>query len=245
MAVFARAPDGRFVRNNYRGDTYRRFWRRPSAFRGERTAPTTYAIFDIERTINDLPTEQRRAVRQERGSPLVDDLQGWMRGGRSNMSRRADVAKAIDYDYMQSIGPRRLSETFWQERSRDPSGIPAGQPSYAKGRKSRAHDLGQSALINQGRSAWHIKPPSFPLVLLGPIVELLFNPELKNPNLAQRWASRQLLFIMVYTDRMLAGDTANQPRFLVGFACRNFARLQPLDRPALRYHPAAGLPGGQ
>jgi len=55
------------------------------------------AIFDIERTINGLPVEQRRGVRQERIAGLVDDLQSWMRDVRGKMSRHADVAKAIDY----------------------------------------------------------------------------------------------------------------------------------------------------
>ena len=55
------------------------------------------AIFDVERTINGLPVEQRRAVRQALLASLVDDLQGWMRDTRSRMSRHADVAKAIDY----------------------------------------------------------------------------------------------------------------------------------------------------
>lgn len=55
------------------------------------------AIFEIERTINGLPIEQRCAVRQERTASLVDDLQGWMLDVRSKMSRHADVAKAIHY----------------------------------------------------------------------------------------------------------------------------------------------------
>lgn len=55
------------------------------------------AIFDIERTINGLSIEQRRAVRQARTGALVNDLERWMRGVRSKMSRHADVAKAIDY----------------------------------------------------------------------------------------------------------------------------------------------------
>jgi transposase len=38
------------------------------------------AIFDIERTINGRPIEQRRAVRQRQFGALVDDLQGWLRG---------------------------------------------------------------------------------------------------------------------------------------------------------------------
>ena len=55
------------------------------------------AIFDIERTINGLPTPQRLAVRQKHVAPLVVELESWMRATRSKMSRHADVARAIDY----------------------------------------------------------------------------------------------------------------------------------------------------
>lgn len=54
-------------------------------------------IFDIERSINGLPTAQRLAVRQECIAPLVDALECWMREARRKMSRHADVAKAMDY----------------------------------------------------------------------------------------------------------------------------------------------------
>lgn len=36
-------------------------------------------------------------MRREQIAVLVNDLQSWMRGVRSKMSRHADVAKAIDY----------------------------------------------------------------------------------------------------------------------------------------------------
>jgi transposase len=55
------------------------------------------AIFDLERTINGLPLEQRHATRQDRIRPPVADLESWMRDVRRTMSRHADVAKAIDY----------------------------------------------------------------------------------------------------------------------------------------------------
>lgn len=55
------------------------------------------AIFDIERGINGLPHEQRRAIRQEQVGNLVADLERWMRDVRSKMSRHAEVAKAINY----------------------------------------------------------------------------------------------------------------------------------------------------
>jgi transposase len=55
------------------------------------------AIFDLERAINGLPHEQRRATRQDKTAPLVIDLENWMRDVRRKMSRHAEVAKAIDY----------------------------------------------------------------------------------------------------------------------------------------------------
>ena len=55
------------------------------------------AIFDVERSINGLPAEQRFAVRQTHVAPLVADLEAWMRGARGKMSRHAEVAKAMDY----------------------------------------------------------------------------------------------------------------------------------------------------
>lgn len=55
------------------------------------------AIFDAERTINGLPTEQRLALRQHHVAPLVAELESWMRAARAKMSRHADVGKAMDY----------------------------------------------------------------------------------------------------------------------------------------------------
>jgi transposase len=55
------------------------------------------AIFDVERSINGLPVEQRLALRQKHVAPLVADLETWMRAARGKMSRHAEVAKAMDY----------------------------------------------------------------------------------------------------------------------------------------------------
>ncbi len=55
------------------------------------------AIFDVERSINGLPTEQRLALRQTHVAPLVAELETWMRAARGKMSRHAEVAKAMDY----------------------------------------------------------------------------------------------------------------------------------------------------
>jgi hypothetical protein len=55
------------------------------------------ALFDIERPINGKSAEERRAVRQERSKPLVEELQVYMREQRASLSRGHDLAKAIDY----------------------------------------------------------------------------------------------------------------------------------------------------
>jgi transposase len=55
------------------------------------------ALFDIERTINGKLPEERLAVRQEQSAPLVADLHAWMREHRAGLSRKNDVAKAMDY----------------------------------------------------------------------------------------------------------------------------------------------------
>ena len=54
-------------------------------------------VFAIEREINGVAAEQRRAVREERIRPLIGALEGWMRSERARLSRHADIAKAIDY----------------------------------------------------------------------------------------------------------------------------------------------------
>ncbi len=55
------------------------------------------AIFDIEREINGLSIEDRRAARRLKSAPLVAALEKWMRAERAKLSRHNAVAKAIDY----------------------------------------------------------------------------------------------------------------------------------------------------
>lgn len=55
------------------------------------------ALFDMEREIDGLSADQRRAVRQERSAPLVAELEVWMREHRARLSRHAPVAQAMDY----------------------------------------------------------------------------------------------------------------------------------------------------
>jgi transposase len=55
------------------------------------------ALFDIERDINTRPAADRLAARQELSLPLVTELESWMRQERARLSRRDDVATAMEY----------------------------------------------------------------------------------------------------------------------------------------------------
>jgi len=54
------------------------------------------ALFEIERTINGQPPAARLEMRQRLSTPLVTDLERWLRGERAQLSKHAKVAKAID-----------------------------------------------------------------------------------------------------------------------------------------------------
>jgi transposase len=55
------------------------------------------ALFAIEREINGMTAEGRRAVRANRSRPLVTALEAWLREHRAKLSAKSEVAKAIDY----------------------------------------------------------------------------------------------------------------------------------------------------
>ena len=55
------------------------------------------ALFEIGRSINGETPERVRVVSQELSAPLVADLENWMHEQRIKLSRRYDVARAMDY----------------------------------------------------------------------------------------------------------------------------------------------------
>ncbi len=54
-------------------------------------------LFDIERAINGLTADQRKAARQNLSKPLIADLHAWMVQERAKLSRANEVAKAMNY----------------------------------------------------------------------------------------------------------------------------------------------------
>lgn len=55
------------------------------------------ALFDIERGVNGLPSQERLTARQEHSAPLIADLHAWLHVQLARLSRNHDLAKAINY----------------------------------------------------------------------------------------------------------------------------------------------------
>ena len=54
-------------------------------------------LYQIERQVKDLGSEDRRRIRQEQSKPLADALQAWMRAQRTRVPDGSATAKALDY----------------------------------------------------------------------------------------------------------------------------------------------------
>ena len=54
-------------------------------------------LYEIEREARDLDQVRRRAMRQERSRPLLDELKTWLMGQRLQLVNADVTAKAIDY----------------------------------------------------------------------------------------------------------------------------------------------------
>jgi len=55
------------------------------------------ALFEIERAINGKTAAERRAVRQEKSKPLLDDMHAWLLRERKTLSRSSSVLKPMNY----------------------------------------------------------------------------------------------------------------------------------------------------
>ncbi|WP_315773544.1 MULTISPECIES: transposase [unclassified Bradyrhizobium] len=55
------------------------------------------ALFAVEGEINILPAHQRKALRNERSSSLVEELEAFLRERRTGPPGKSETAKAIDY----------------------------------------------------------------------------------------------------------------------------------------------------
>jgi transposase len=54
-------------------------------------------LYDVEKDIRGRGTDERRAVRQDRSRPIIDDLEPWLRAKLALISQKTKLAEAIRY----------------------------------------------------------------------------------------------------------------------------------------------------
>ena len=59
------------------------------------------ALYAIEDDIRGHPPDERRAIRQARAGPLLDDLQSWLQSWLTRLSQKSALAVAIQYALMR------------------------------------------------------------------------------------------------------------------------------------------------
>jgi transposase len=64
------------------------------------------ALYRIETDIRGLPPDDRRAVRQERSLPLIDDFFDWLTAQAARVSRKSNLGKALAYIIRRQDGFR-------------------------------------------------------------------------------------------------------------------------------------------
>jgi transposase len=66
------------------------------------------ALYRIEEEFRGRPAEERRALRQERSRPIVDDLEPWLRENLGLISQKTRLAEAIRYTLSRWDGLTRF-----------------------------------------------------------------------------------------------------------------------------------------
>jgi len=65
-------------------------------------------VYDIERVVKELDTEQRKAIRQQHSKPVLDALHQWMTLQRQKMPDSSATAKALDYSLRRWVALTRF-----------------------------------------------------------------------------------------------------------------------------------------
>jgi hypothetical protein len=64
---------------------------------GERALKYFIQLYEVEREVQDLDTDERRRIRQQQSRPAADALHQWLRQQRQLVPEGSATAKAIDY----------------------------------------------------------------------------------------------------------------------------------------------------
>ena len=86
------APDKAHARRKFH-----ELWANHSSQIAEEALKLFGTLYDVERPIQQLDHDQRRAVRQQQAKPLADTLHAWLVAQRARVPEGSATARAIDY----------------------------------------------------------------------------------------------------------------------------------------------------
>jgi len=86
---------------------FHELWANHGSQVGEQVLKFFVALYDVERDVRELPTDERKAIRQERARPIADALHQWLMQQRQKVPDGSATAKAIDYTLKRWIALTR------------------------------------------------------------------------------------------------------------------------------------------
>jgi transposase len=76
---------------------FHQLWVHHKSAVGEQALKFYGELYGIERAVQDLPSHERKAVRQQRSRPVADAMHQWLTQQRQSVPNGSATAKAIDY----------------------------------------------------------------------------------------------------------------------------------------------------
>jgi len=76
---------------------FHELWANHGSQLGEQALKFFVKLYEVEREVQRLASEERKAIRQEKAKPIVDALHQWLAQQRQKVPDGSATAKAIDY----------------------------------------------------------------------------------------------------------------------------------------------------
>ena len=119
-------------------------------------------VYDIEREVKDLSTDQRRSIRQQHIKPVLDALHQWMTQQRPQLPHSSATARALDYSLrrwtalMRFVDDGQLPvDNNWIENQIRPIAIGRANWLFAGSLRAGKHAAGVMSLVQSARMNGH------------------------------------------------------------------------------------------
>ncbi len=119
-------------------------------------------VYDIEREVKELSSQQRRAVRQQQTKPVLDALHRWMLRQRLLVPGGSATAKALDYSLRRWVALTRFADdgqlpvdNNWIENQIRPVAIGRGNWLFAGSLRAGQRAAAVMSLIQSARMNGH------------------------------------------------------------------------------------------